>query len=68
MRTLVQTERDAHYRRSHSYGADFSFQHSPHLQLGKLLSFVAGVLCINELGEEELAELWALSGEQRRGG
>lgn len=33
---------------------------SSHLKLGKLLSLVAGVLCIDELGEEELSELWAL--------
>lgn len=38
----------------------FTFQHSSHLQLGKLLSLVAGVLCIDELGEEELTQLWAL--------
>lgn len=33
---------------------------SSHLQLGKLLSLVAGVLGIDELGEEELMELEAL--------
>ena len=31
-----------------------------HLQLGKLLSLVAGIFCIDELGEKELMELWAL--------
>lgn len=35
-----------------------------HLQLGKLLCFVAGVLSIDELGEEELVELGALSMRQ----
>lgn len=44
----------------HTSMVQFSLQHSSHLQLGKLLSFVAGILCINELSEEELAELWAL--------
>lgn len=32
----------------------------PHLQLGELLGLVAGVLRVDELGEEELAELQAL--------
>lgn len=45
---------------THTPVVQFSLQHSPHLQLGKLLSLVAGILCINELSEEELAELWAL--------
>lgn len=34
--------------------------YSSHLELGKLLSLVAGILCINELGEEEFVELEAL--------
>lgn len=40
--------------------AQFALQHSSHLKLGKLLSLVAGILCIDELGEEELTELRAL--------
>lgn len=34
--------------------------YSSHLELGKLLSLVAGIFCINELGEEEFVELEAL--------
>ncbi len=40
--------------------AHFALQHSSHLKFGKLLSLVAGVLCIDKLGEEELVELSAL--------
>ncbi len=38
----------------------FALQHSSHLKLGKLLSLVAGVLRVDELGEEKLTELGAL--------
>lgn len=44
----------------HTPRVQFLSQRSSHLQLGKLLGFVAGVLRINELSEEELAELRAL--------
>ena len=40
--------------------AQLALQRSSHLQLSELLSLVAGVLCIDELGEEELSELGAL--------
>lgn len=38
----------------------FALHHSSHLKLGKLLSLVTSILCIDELGEEELVELKAL--------
>lgn len=39
--------------------------HRSHLKLGKLLCFVAGVLCIDELGKEEFTELRALRKESK---
>ena len=45
---------------AHTSMAQLALQRSSHLQLSELLSLVAGVLCIDELGEEELSELGAL--------
>lgn len=38
-----------------------------HLQLGELLSFVAGILRVDQLGEQELLEIGALGTRPRRG-
>lgn len=46
--------------------AQFALQHSSHLKLGKLLSLVAGILCIDELSKKEFMEFRALKREEQR--
>lgn len=55
----ARTQAHTHNSNSHFYGI-VNTAYCSHLEHGKLLSLVAGVLCIDELGEEELVELEAL--------
>lgn len=63
VRTHICIAHTRTHTRSHSYGS-VCITCCSHLQLGKLLSLVAGVLGIDELGEEELVELGALGKRQ----